>query len=150
MRRRAIKRVDKLIQSLVNGQESLQLEINHEDCFNIETSSWCEQLQASSDGEGAEVLVDRFVSDEEEMDCNDTCSDTVENLSDSLADWACEFSISLMALSSLLCILHIHHPSLPKDGRTLLKTKNNIQHRKCIRWNISLLWNTKLVSKALG
>ncbi len=30
--------------------------------------------------------------------------------------------MSLVALTSLLGILKVHHPFLPKDGRTLLKT----------------------------
>lgn len=44
------------------------------------------------------------------------------DLQSSLEGWAIEFGISLIALSALLSILKIYHPSLPKDGRTLLKT----------------------------
>ncbi|XP_065663166.1 uncharacterized protein LOC136085734 [Hydra vulgaris] len=36
--------------------------------------------------------------------------------------WAASFSIFIVASSSLLSILRISHPSLPKDPRTLLKT----------------------------
>ena len=57
------------------------------------------------------------------MDHRDACSESDRDLGSSLADWAIEFGISLMALSALLFILKPHHPSLPKDGRTLLKTK---------------------------
>lgn len=31
--------------------------------------------------------------------------------------------MSLVALSALLCIHRVQHPFLPKDGRTLFKTK---------------------------
>lgn len=61
-------------------------------------------------------------SDEMDMDHTDACSDS-SDLKASLANWAIEFGISLMALSVLLSILKRHHPFLPKDGRTLLKTK---------------------------
>lgn len=47
------------------------------------------------------------------------------DLQSSLADWAVSFGISLMALSVLLSVLKIHHPSLPKDVQTLLKTKTS-------------------------
>lgn len=45
------------------------------------------------------------------------------SLSDSISNWAIHFGISLVALTALLCILRICHPDLPKDARTLLKTK---------------------------
>ncbi|KAK7126254.1 hypothetical protein R3I93_021590 [Phoxinus phoxinus] len=45
------------------------------------------------------------------------------SLSDKIADWARHFGISLVALSALLGILRLSHPDLPKDGRTLLRTK---------------------------
>lgn len=44
------------------------------------------------------------------------------DMQSSLADLAVSFGISLIARSAILSILKIHHPSLPKDGRTLLKT----------------------------
>lgn len=52
------------------------------------------------------------MSDEEEMDHSDACSDTIDDIRDSLADWATAFSTPLIALSTL-----------SKDERTLLKTK---------------------------
>jgi len=45
------------------------------------------------------------------------------SLSDSISNWAIHFGISLVALTALLCILWICHPDLPKDARTLLRTK---------------------------
>ena len=69
---------------------------------------------------------------EEDMDFDDgdgtTCSDSEPDvpspsLSDNIANWAVRFGISMVALTALLSILNITHPNLPKDGRTLLKTK---------------------------
>ncbi|XP_037394010.1 uncharacterized protein LOC119263270 [Pygocentrus nattereri] len=68
---------------------------------------------------------------EEEVDCEigSSSSDSgIEDLShsdlrSSLSDWAVEFGVSLVALSALLSILRVHHPFLPKDGRSLLKTR---------------------------
>lgn len=51
--------------------------------------------------------------------------DDLTSLSDNIANWAVSFGISLVALTALLTILHITHPNLPKDGRTLLKTKTH-------------------------
>lgn len=42
-----------------------------------------------------------------------------------LHDWAVTYSISHIALASLLSVLRIHHPDLPKDPRTLLGTVSN-------------------------
>ena len=47
------------------------------------------------------------------------------NLASLLSDWAIQFGVSLVALSALLSILRVHHPFLPKDGRSLLKTKTH-------------------------
>lgn len=43
----------------------------------------------------------------------------------SLMNWALEYSITLVALTALLSILKNHHPSLPKDAKTLLHTSRN-------------------------
>lgn len=45
------------------------------------------------------------------------------SLSDSISTWAVRFGISLVAVTALLSILRICHPDLPKDARTLLRTK---------------------------
>lgn len=56
------------------------------------------------------------------MDHTESCT-AIDDLMFALADWAIKFDISLAALSALLSILKVHHPSLPKDGWILLKTK---------------------------
>lgn len=47
------------------------------------------------------------------------------DLAHSLINWALEFNITMVALTALLTILHVHHPNLPTDGRTLPKTATN-------------------------
>ena len=47
-------------------------------------------------------------------------------LTRSLKYWATTYSVSLVALSALLTILRLFHPTLPKDGRTLLGTKAHV------------------------
>ena len=65
---------------------------------------------------------------------NENGSDSEENSEDllmtSLKYWATNYSISLVALSSLLCILKTFHPTLPKDGRTLLGTQKHVPTTK--------------------
>jgi hypothetical protein len=48
------------------------------------------------------------------------------DLGDALRNWAVRFNITLVALSALLLILRVCHSSLPKDARTLLKTRRNV------------------------
>jgi len=43
------------------------------------------------------------------------------DLPDRLSSWAVNFNISKDALRALLHTLHLYHPNLPKDSRTLLK-----------------------------
>ena len=43
-----------------------------------------------------------------------------------LQQWASAFSVPLVAVTALLAILRMHHPDLPKDARTLLKTQAKI------------------------
>ena len=47
-------------------------------------------------------------------------------LTRSLKYWATTYSVSLVALSALLTILRLFHPTLPKDERTLLGTKAHV------------------------
>ncbi|KAL2095636.1 hypothetical protein ACEWY4_007784 [Coilia grayii] len=56
-------------------------------------------------------------------ECDDDVDLNETSLSDNIANWATSFGISLVALTALLGILRITHPNLPKDGRTLLRTK---------------------------
>lgn len=45
-------------------------------------------------------------------------------LTTSLMNWALEYGITLVAPTALLSVLR-HHPSLPKDAKTLLHTNRN-------------------------
>ena len=56
---------------------------------------------------------------------SDSCNEDIGALSDKLRDWAVNCQIPNSALSELLSILRIYHQDLPKDPRTLLKTKVN-------------------------
>lgn len=61
-------------------------------------------------------------------DSSDNDSETGEvifDLRDDLCAWVSQFNISGSALLVLLAILHPYHPFLPKDPRTLLKTRKN-------------------------
>ena len=62
----------------------------------------------------------------DESDISEEIEPDIENkekeLSFDLGMWAASFSITMVAVSSLLDILRVLHPSLPKDPRTLLKT----------------------------
>ncbi|KAL2102315.1 hypothetical protein ACEWY4_001483 [Coilia grayii] len=61
------------------------------------------------------------VSDDESVDEDDGIGSYM-SLDEALSDWAVHFKVSLVALTALLAILRVHHPSLPKDARTLLRT----------------------------
>jgi len=70
------------------------------------------------------------------------------SLLDSLASWAIQFSVSLVALTALLSLLRVYHPELPKDARTILKTKMDYRiQEKCggfyhYRGILKALYNT--------
>src|ERR1700679_2508821 len=50
-----------------------------------------------------------------------------QNLAESLSLWSCSHNITQAALSDLLKLIEPHvQQNLPKDSRTLLKTKTNI------------------------
>lgn len=51
-------------------------------------------------------------------------------LKTSLKYWATSYSVSLVALSALLSILRVFHPTLPKDARTLLGTQTSVPTTK--------------------
>lgn len=106
MRKRAIKRTNDRI-----------LEVQRSLCTGVVEHS---EMVSSDFGEvvDTEVSEDEVSEDDEE---DDEISPPLD-LSTALSDWAVEYGVSLVALSALLCILRVHHPFLPKDGRTLLKT----------------------------
>ncbi|XP_058631559.1 uncharacterized protein LOC131540562 [Onychostoma macrolepis] len=111
LRKRAVKRVTQFMKSL-NDEDM--------DCTNEEHSVENEVVTSSF------VLppICRSESDGESESASDEDSlDITKDLAGCLRDWATHFRISLIALSALLSILKVHHPSLPKDARTLLKTQ---------------------------
>jgi len=109
---RAVKRVNDLFDSLGCIQDSE--EELHSDHLSSRHASDSEEPCAES---SSEVDSDDDQSDEENLVSDD--------LVGSLASWAVNFGISLIALSALLTILRVHLPFLPKDGRTLLRTKTS-------------------------
>ncbi len=77
---------------------------------------------------------------EEESDSDRDTDETVDqscNLGASLHNWALTFGVSLVALTALLGLLRLYHPDLPKDARTLLKTK--------ITQHTGKMWRTMLL-----
>ena len=72
-----------------------------------------------------EVVFDELSSN---SDTDDESSGAFKfDLASALSDWAVQYSITLTALSALLCILRLVDPSLPKDARTILKTPRNFK-----------------------
>ncbi|CAL8254935.1 unnamed protein product [Arctogadus glacialis] len=99
---------------------------------------------------------------EEDMDFDDvycdgdgTCPDSEPDvpspsLSDNIANWAVRFGISMFALTALLSILNITHPTLPKDGRTLLKTKVHYDIQEKAGGELPSLWDPFLLKGHLN
>lgn len=114
LRRRAVKKVNYLFDSLGCVQDSEEELGLHSDHLSTRHASDSEEPCAESSSE-----VD---SDDNQSDDGNLVSD---DLVASLAGWAVNFGISLIALSALLTILRVHLPFLPKDGRTLLRTKTS-------------------------
>ena len=71
-----------------------------------------------------------------ESDDSDAEAPTSE-LETSLRFWTTSLSVSLAALTALLCILRMFHAELPRDARTILKTQGEI---KTGGWGILPLW----------
>ena len=104
---------------------------------NVACNSQCgiPVLSSTSVNDAAHICVTANVNvddSDSECDSSDDVCDEVEasvhvDLCDSLRTWAVSFGITLIALSALLCILRKYHPTLPKDGRTLMKTARAIQ-----------------------
>lgn len=128
-RRRALKRVSELIENEQDRGE--MLDANFELSVYVGDSEGSEMQLSDEDNdqdlhvEDEELHEQTLDSVEHLPDLGEQCSQNDGNLQSSLADWAVAFGVSLMALSALLSILTIYHPSLPKDGRTLLKTKTS-------------------------
>ncbi|XP_048010162.1 uncharacterized protein si:dkey-242h9.3 isoform X1 [Megalobrama amblycephala] len=127
-RRKALRVVSKLMENEHDGERN----VNDETSVNVDVSEESDmQIGDESDEDLVDGIEDKEVHEksaasvEDLPDLGEQCSEMDGGLQSSLADWAIEFGISLIALSALLSILKICHPSLPKDGRTLLKTKTS-------------------------
>jgi hypothetical protein len=59
-------------------------------------------------------------------DDSDDEQDHAASLSDGIRNWAVHYGITLVALTALSTLLRVQHPFLPKDGRTLLKTRRSV------------------------
>ena len=120
-------------------------EIEDNACFNDNTCGECNfDNQEMFDSDIDDIVVPEPKSDKEEIsdelwfedencrkyndenysnDNDENYSDRNSELSDKLVKWAIKFNIPAVAVTFLLHILHVYHPHLPKDSRTLLKTK---------------------------
>ncbi|XP_076876019.1 uncharacterized protein LOC143525682 isoform X1 [Brachyhypopomus gauderio] len=66
---------------------------------------------------------DMTESDESQKEMSET--EETESLRHRLSNWALTYGVSHIALTALLAILCFYHPELPKDARTILRTKTN-------------------------
>ncbi|XP_056608437.1 uncharacterized protein si:dkey-242h9.3 isoform X1 [Triplophysa dalaica] len=116
LRKRAVKRVNSLLASFDNemqasGSKELQ---STESAENVTINVFNKQEDSVED--------QQHISDSEDDSQNYDIESVHIPLTESLCDWAVNFRVSLVALTALLAILRVHHPSLPKDARTLLHT----------------------------
>ena len=119
LRKRAVKRVNQFFDSL-NDKHELEVDTEEECSFHDEaiasTSEAIADSLPNSDIDSGDCGLNG--GDDDKNDVDDT-----RDLASCLRDWSRQFGISLIALSALMSILKVHHPSLPKDARTLLKTQ---------------------------
>ncbi|GAA6097849.1 uncharacterized protein si:dkey-242h9.3 [Tachysurus ichikawai] len=130
-RRRALSLVSELIDNEQHREGEVEDNLELSVCVDDSGKSEMEISDEEGDHQNIEVDVeDKEVhkqtadSVEDHSGVGEPCSQRESDLQSSLADWAIEFGISLIALSELLTIFKVHHSSLPKDKRTLLKTKH--------------------------
>lgn len=113
--------------------------IKHTDCQSVEIQSG---LSASGPGTEDVPICEDWENEPNSLDnethepmdtVNDNDSDSeheeepsLEFLLISLRYWASKFSVSLVALTALLSILRVFHPKLPKDARTVLRTRAEV------------------------
>lgn len=90
--------------------------INDDDVAEAHFQEELNTLDNSDEGE---------ISEEEDVVGKGTEDCVKEGLGVQLASWAVQFGITLTALGSLLSILRVPFPNLPRDPRTLLKTPRN-------------------------
>lgn len=135
LRRKARKRVDNLMQKIVtlpSGKEGESINQHLESHIDEPELNWegCQQdMREPLDSLIEEIVLNRegCLDMEDSIGCSGSSSvkSDHEILLGSLGDWAVRFGVSLVALSALLSILRIYFPFLPKDGRSLLKTKTD-------------------------
>ena len=119
-RKRAVKRVNQLLESL--GDEDNYVEDNAEENYSVQHgavasgSDFPPNCQSESNGESE-------LTSDEDSHVDERGDFPKDDFAGCLRDWATHFGVSLIALSALLSILKPHHPSLPKDARTFLKTQ---------------------------
>ncbi|KAL7859091.1 hypothetical protein SRHO_G00142380 [Serrasalmus rhombeus] len=119
MRKRAVKRVNDTITSLDRDTpDSSRVDRTQEDSVVASCSG---ATRAFADACGSEEEVDCEIGSSSSDSGSEDLSHS--DLRSCLSDGAVEFGVSLVALSALLSILRVHHPFLPKDGRSLLKTR---------------------------
>lgn len=109
-------------------EEELHAQVENGDAFDYQ-----EQPNALFGNDSDQEL---YVNDETETDNDSNIDvkidiDSDNSLENELQTWASSFHIPHAALQSLLSILRVHHPFLPKDPRTLLRT--------CRRYNITAI-----------
>lgn len=141
-RRKIVKSVDKIMEE--SSDFDIESNLTEEQyvrdfagCATSETASCsisCIPEQQTCSSFMSEPYLNNFVCDDEdngpytdESDVSDACSFTSDSssendLCDKLSQWALNFNIPKEAVKDLLNILHTHHPDLPLDARTLLKT----------------------------
>lgn len=90
---------------------------------------WSEHVQYGD--QSGQELEEGLMDTECTVDCESNETENVgashdemqqPSLTTDLMNWALEYGITLVALTALLSILRYHHPSLPKDAKTLLHT----------------------------
>ena len=84
-----------------------------------------EENETDFEGNGEDFAAFEFPSSssDSEFDSESELSENSYALDDTLCEWVTKNNISVNALHALLSLLRPYHPYLPKDPRTLLKTK---------------------------
>lgn len=117
IRKRALKKVDTFLKSV--GQDECS---NTNSFDNAPVSSHPGNILSESSSPYNNTCISMNENTESSYNCSSTGNDEGD-LRSSLTDWALRFGVSLVALTVLLAFLRLHFPFLPKDGRSLLKTK---------------------------
>lgn len=108
LRKRAVKKVSSILASY------------HDDLYSgpdISAANLSKPVGNCDPGDQGQIS-----DSDDESQNDDDIGNVSTSLTESLCDWALHFRVSLVALTALLAILRLHHPFLPKDARTLLKT----------------------------